>query len=98
VPADALFDPLEPELLKLLLDSPQLRSIRYERPAVAGMLAESRLDRPQAGTSVAHVLNAAWIERRRIEREEPDAAAQEDAVANLAAKATALVREVLGVG
>jgi hypothetical protein len=98
VPADALLDPLEPDLLKLLLESRQLKSIRYDEHPIAGKLAESRLERLQAGTSVAHVLNAAWLERRRIESEHrDDSDAREDEIGELETKTGAVVREVLGL-
>jgi hypothetical protein len=99
VPADEQLDTLEPDLLKLLLESEQLKSIRYDEHPSAGKLAESRLARLQAGASVAHVMNAAWMERRRIEREQrDDADAQEEEVGRLEQKTGVLVREVLGLG
>jgi hypothetical protein len=98
VPADSLLDPLERELLELLLDgSSQLKSLRYDRHVVAGRLAESKLELPQKDMSAAHVLNGAWQERRRIEREEHDPARREPQLQRLGQQATRLVQEVLQV-
>jgi hypothetical protein len=93
VAPDRLLDSLETKLLELLEENSKLRLIHYDRHAVAHALAESRLKKPQPETSVAHVLNAAWSERRRIEREQTEAAPEW--VAELTAKASALCWEVL---
>jgi hypothetical protein len=97
VAPDGLLDPLETKLLKLLFGgSAKLSPIHYDCHALAIALSESGLEQPQPDLSVAHVLNAAWSARRRIECDEPDAAPKR--VAQLATKARALAWEVLKVG
>jgi hypothetical protein len=94
-PADPLLDTLEPQLLQVLFDSPELTAIRYGRHDLAGTLAESKLEGPAPETSVAHVLNTAWRVRRGVERDKLDEGARERALAQLTDRATALVSEVL---
>jgi hypothetical protein len=96
VPPDELLDPLERELLDLVLGgASQLNSIRYGEHEIAQVLAESQLAGPQKNMSVAHVLNAAWHERRRIER---DGANTVERVRQLADRATTRIAEALDDG
>jgi hypothetical protein len=91
-------DGLHDELYWLLLKAPQLKTIRYGKPEAAQALAEADLADPDPGTTVAHVLNAAWSLRRDIEQHESDADRRAQAIAALAAKTEAAVRQVLDRG
>ena len=95
MPADDRLDPFERELIQLLEGNPTLRSLRYDRHSVAHVLAGSRLEQRHEGLSAAHVLNGAWVMRRRIERQEREPARRDEQLQRLAEKATCVMREVL---
>jgi hypothetical protein len=97
VPADALLDPLEAQLLELLADE-QLKAIRYRSHGAAWRLAESKLEAREPDATAAHVLNAAWRLRRGIERGEWDSARREQKFDQLTQKATAMLEEILAHG
>ena len=69
---DPLLDPLENELVQLLLADVPLSRIRYRDHATAHALAEPPLDRQRQPPSVALALNAAWCRRQAIEKDETD--------------------------
>jgi hypothetical protein len=67
---DRSLDELAAKLLEALEDSPELQQIRYSDHDIAHLLAnKTNFNAAGPAHSVAHVLNAAWIRRDRMEAE-----------------------------
>ena len=96
--SDPQLDPLENELVQLLLADEDLSRIRYRGHARARALAEQPLDRQRRPPSVAHALNAAWRRRQAIEKEETDPRVVTRRVDEVAQATKEFVRQVIDYG
>lgn len=90
--ADPLLDPIEDDLIQLVLSDESLSRVRYRDHATACALAEQPLDRQPRPLSVAHALNAAWCRRQAIEWIETDPAV----IARRVDEVAAATKEMVG--
>jgi hypothetical protein len=66
-PSDPEVDELTSRVMRLVLTDPTLARIRYQHHRVAGQIAEQDLCSAPAGSTAAHLLNAAWTRRESVE-------------------------------
>ena len=95
---DPQLDPLENELVQLLLADEDLSRIRYSDHAAARALAEQPLDQQRQAPSVTHALNAAWCRRQAIEKDEADPYVIARRVDDVARATKQFVRQVIDHG
>ena len=97
VPVDRELDQLESDIVSLVLEDRRLRRLRYSDHLSACALAEAGLlanGRP----TVAHIINAAWCARAKIERDVDDAEHVRSMLTDVAELTSALLERVMTDG